>query len=101
MALITRREKRGEGKFEGKLPLKCFSCNKIGHFVSRCPTRVLKYKPKFHSPNYSKDEECYYASEGVSNDDEIDYDEIGFIAIKYDEPIHEEKSLVSHVEKKS
>jgi hypothetical protein len=47
VAMITRREIKGKGKFEGKLPLKCFYCNKIGHFASRCPTRIPKYKPRF------------------------------------------------------
>ena len=29
--------KKGTGKYKGKLPLKCFSCGKIGHFASKCP----------------------------------------------------------------
>jgi hypothetical protein len=47
VAMITIRERKGKGKFEGKLPLNCFSRSKIDHFASKCPTRIPKYKPRF------------------------------------------------------
>ncbi|XP_057818249.1 uncharacterized protein LOC131031215 [Cryptomeria japonica] len=34
---LVRKLKRGFGKYKGKLPLKCFNCEKIGHFASKCP----------------------------------------------------------------
>lgn len=40
-ALIARRLPKGVGKYDEKLPLKCFSCNKIGHFASRCLKECL------------------------------------------------------------
>lgn len=85
VALIARRERKGKCKFEIKLPLKFFSCNKIDHFASRCSTRIPKYKPRFDK----RDTKFYYASYGVSNEE----DEIGFVAIKEEEPIYEEKAL--------
>lgn len=41
-ALISKRLPKGADKYEGKLPLKYFSCNKIGHFASKCPESVPK-----------------------------------------------------------
>lgn len=43
-ALIARRIPKGlvGSKYEGKVPFKCFSCNKIGHFASRCPKRAAR-----------------------------------------------------------
>jgi hypothetical protein len=35
-AKIVRRLKKGSGKYQGKLPFKCFNCGKIGHFSSKC-----------------------------------------------------------------
>jgi hypothetical protein len=46
---FVRRLKKGLGKYQGKLPLKCFNCGKIGHFVNKCPH-------KKHDQN-SEDEE--------------------------------------------
>jgi hypothetical protein len=31
-AKFVRRLKKGSGKYQGKLPFKCFNCGKIGHF---------------------------------------------------------------------
>jgi hypothetical protein len=34
---FVRRLKKGSGKYQGKLPLKCFNYGKIGHLESKCP----------------------------------------------------------------
>jgi hypothetical protein len=36
-ANFVKNLKRGIGKYKGKLPLKCFNCDRIGHFASKCP----------------------------------------------------------------
>jgi len=36
-AKFVRRLKKGSGKYQGKLPFKCFNYGKIGHFASKCP----------------------------------------------------------------
>jgi hypothetical protein len=36
-AKFVRRLKKGSGKYQGKLPFKCFNCGKIFHFASKCP----------------------------------------------------------------
>jgi hypothetical protein len=36
-AKFVRGLKKGSGKYQGKLPFKCFNYGKIGHFASKCP----------------------------------------------------------------
>ncbi|XP_042488897.1 WD repeat-containing protein 87-like [Macadamia integrifolia] len=36
IAYLARKLKKGRGKYKGKLPLKCFNCDGIGHFTSKC-----------------------------------------------------------------
>ena len=36
-ALFIKKLERATGKYKGKLPLKCFNCERIKHFASKCP----------------------------------------------------------------
>jgi hypothetical protein len=36
-AKIVRRLRKGSGKYQGKLPFKCFNYGNIGHFSYKCP----------------------------------------------------------------
>jgi hypothetical protein len=38
-----------DGRYRGKIPLICFNCDGIGHFVNKCP-----YKKKRNDEGYSK-----------------------------------------------
>jgi hypothetical protein len=71
---------KGKGRYEGKSPFKCFYYDKIGHYASRCPKRVSKYKPKYEN-------KCYYdTDEGVTNEEFDKDDEWVSIYIKEDDP---------------
>lgn len=48
-ALIPRRLPKGASKYEGKLQLKYFSCNKIGHVASRFP-EIVDRESKYDKP---------------------------------------------------
>jgi hypothetical protein len=42
MANFVRRIKKGTDKYKGMLPLKCFNCDGVGHFVNKCPYKKNK-----------------------------------------------------------
>jgi hypothetical protein len=54
----VRRLKKGLGKYQGKLPFKCFNYSKICHFSSKCPhqkkDRNFEDKNKYKFKKYSK-----------------------------------------------
>jgi hypothetical protein len=39
MANFVRKLKRGTDKYKGVIPLKCFNCDGVGHFDSKCPNK--------------------------------------------------------------
>lgn len=110
-ALLAHRLPKGADKYDGKLPLTCFSCNKIGRFASRCLERMSRYdkherndrsdtydryekhdkndKPYKPYQKYRNQKRCYYTiDEGVTNEQSWNRnseDEFVFIAIKEDD----------------
>ena len=38
-ALLAKKYSRNKGKYKGKVPLICFSCEEIGHIAARCPKK--------------------------------------------------------------
>ena len=43
-ALLAKRVSKGKGKFKGKVPLICFSCEEVGHIVARCSNKEDNYE---------------------------------------------------------
>jgi hypothetical protein len=75
-AKFVRRLKKGSGKYQGKLPFKCFNYGKIGDFASKCPHQKKdqdsndekKYKFKKYSKKKSLCANNDNSSEDIDND---------------------------------
>jgi hypothetical protein len=83
---FVRKLKRGTNKYKGMLPLKCFNCDGIGHFSSKCPYAKNKGSDEEEDPKKKKKNQkgdkrrnknkffkkSFYSKEDNSSSDEDD-----------------------------
>ena len=63
-ALLARKYSKGRGKYKGKAPLICFSCEEIGHIAARYPNKENKHEKKSHKYKGKKDFKNYKKEKG-------------------------------------
>ena len=73
---FVRNIQRGSGRFRGKLPFKCFTCGRVGHYAARCHHKNKNDKgkePVKWNKKQNEKKKSYYThedSDGLSNSDE-------------------------------
>ena len=58
-SLLAKKYSRGRGKYKGKIPLICFSCEEIVHIAARCPNRESKDEKKSNKYKGNKELKDY------------------------------------------
>lgn len=96
--LLAKRLPKGTRKYKGKLPLKCFSSNKIGHVVINYPNNDNKDKPEsFKKYKGGNRRNCLIAvNEGVTNEESKneENEDIVFVVVK--EEVSDKSTCLSH-----
>ena len=62
---FVKKLQRGSGRFKGKLPFKCLSFGRVGHYTTRCPHNKGKMYEEGNRSYYTHDN-----SDDLSNSDE-------------------------------